>query len=90
MFFIKIRHSIFIRAMHRIIRQIIVVFNNLVDFIIIFNPLFKASLNLEYSCLAPPSTPGLYSKSSPAKYSYLSNTLGDNAEILTDALSKSY
>ena len=56
----------------------------------IFNPLFKASPNGEHSNLTFSTTPGLYPKSSPAEYSYLSNSLDDKTEILAASLSKSY
>ena len=42
--------------------------------------MFKASLNGEYSNLTFSATPGLWSKSSPVKYSYLSYSLGHNAK----------
>ena len=41
----------------------------------------------EYSNLACSTTPGLYPKSSPVKYSYLSSSLDDNAEIVAASLS---
>ena len=44
--------------------------------------------NTQY--LAISTTPWLYSKSSPVKYSYFSNSPGDNAENLADSSSKSY
>ena len=46
--------------------------------------------NGEYLNLASSTTPGLYSKSSPAKYSYLFSFLDNNTEILAASLSKSY
>ena len=52
--------------------------------------LIKSSPNGEYSNLAFSTTLGLYLKSSPVKYSYLSNSLDDNAEILATSQSKSY
>ena len=76
--------------MHRTIHQIIVVFNNLVDFIIFFNALLKTSPNGQYLNLTFSTTPGLYPKFSPVKYSYLSSSVDDNAEILASSLSKSY
>ena len=50
----------------------------------------NTSPNKEYSNLALSTTPGLYPKSSPVKYSYLSNSVDDNAEILAVSLSKLY
>ena len=79
-------HTIFIKAMYGIIRQIIFVFNNFIAFIIFFYPLFRASPNGEYSNLACTIILGLYPKSSPVKYSYLSNSLDNNAEILAASL----
>ena len=52
--------------------------------------LFKASTNAEYSNLTFSTTPGLYPKSSPVKYLYLSSFLDDNEEILAASLSKLY
>ena len=52
-------------------------------------PLLKTLPNGEYSNLAGSTIPGLYPKSSPVKYSYLSNFLDDNAEILAASLSYS-
>ena len=53
--------------------------------------LHKASPKGEYSNTQNFSTtPGLYPKSSPVKYSYLSSSLDDNAEVLAASLSKSY
>ena len=46
--------------------------------------------NGEYSNLACSTTPGLCPKSSPVRYSYLSNSLDDNVEMLAALLSKSY
>ena len=43
--------------------------------------------NGEYSNLARSVTPGFYPKSWPVKYSYLSNYLDGNAEILAASLS---
>ena len=43
-----------------------------------------------YSDWAYSTTPGLYLKSLPVKYSYLSNSLDDNAEMWAASLSKSY
>ena len=40
------------------------------------NPLLKILPNGEYSNLACSTKPDLYPKSSPVKYSYLSNSLG--------------
>lgn len=60
---------------------------NLLSF---FNPLFTASPNGEYSHLVCSTTPGLYANSSPVKYSYLSRSLDDKAEILAASLTKSY
>ena len=54
------------------------------------NPLLKTLPNGEYLNLASSTTPGLYSKSSPAKYSYLFSFLDNNTEILAASLSKSY
>ena len=54
------------------------------------NPLLKTLLNREYSNLAFSTTSGLYPKSSPVRYSYLFNSLDNNAEILAASLSKSY
>ena len=71
-------------------RQILFVFNNLIEFIILLNLLFKASPNGEFSNLTFSTTPGLYPKSAPVKYSYLSNSLDNEAEILAAFLSKSY
>ena len=51
--------------------------------------LFRASPNREYSKVTLLTTSGLYPKSSPVKYSYLSNSLDDNAEILAASLSRS-
>ena len=52
--------------------------------------LLKASPNGKYSNLAFSTNPGLYLKSSPVKYSYISSSLDDNANILAASLSKSY
>ena len=52
--------------------------------------LLKTLPNGEYSNLAFSTTPGLYPKSSPVKYSYFSNSPDDNTEILAASLSKSY
>ena len=52
--------------------------------------LLKASPNGENLNLAFSITLGLYPKSSPVKYCYLFNSLGDNAEISAASLSKSY
>ena len=52
--------------------------------------LLKTSPNGEYSNLAFLSTLGLYPKSSSVRYSYLSNSLQDNAGILVASLSRSY
>ena len=71
-------------------RQILFVFNNLIEFIILLNLLFKASPNGEFSNLTFSTTPGLYPTSAPVKYSYLSNSLDNKAEILAAFLSKSY
>ena len=46
--------------------------------------------NGKYSNFAFSTTPGLYPKSSPVKYSYFSNSPDDNVEILSASLSKSY
>ena len=54
------------------------------------NPLLKTLPNGEYLNLASSTTPGLYFKSSPAKYSYLFSFLDNNTEILAASLSKSY
>ena len=43
------------------------------------NVLLKTLLNGKYSNLAFSTTPGLYAKYSPVKYSYFSNSLDDNA-----------
>ena len=51
--------------------------------------MFKASPKGEYSNLIFLTTLGFYPKSSTAKYSYLSISLDDNAEILAASLSKS-
>ena len=72
----------FIKIMHRIIYQVIVVFNDFINFIIFLNPLLKASPKGEYSNLTFSTIPGLYPKSSTVKYSYLSNSLDDNADNL--------
>ena len=56
--------------------------------------LFKALFNGEYSNLTFPTTPGLYPKSSPVKYSYFkqysnihsSNYLDDDEETLPSFL----
>ena len=50
----------------------------------------KTLPNGEYSNLACSTTPGLCPKSSPVRYSYLSNSLDDNVEMLAALLSKSY
>ena len=42
------------------------------------------------SNLAFSTTPGLYHKSSPVKYSYFSSSSDDNEDILAASLSKSY
>ena len=44
----------------------------------------------EYSNFALSTTSGVYRKSSPVRYSYLSNSPLDNADILSASLSKSY
>ena len=44
----------------------------------------------EYSSFAFLTTPGLYTKSSPVKYSYFSNSPLDNADILAASQSKSH
>ena len=54
------------------------------------NPLLKTLRNQEYSNLACLTTPDLYPKPSPVSYSYLSNYLDDNAEILATSLSNPY
>ena len=66
--------------MHRIIHQIIVIFNSLIAFIIFFNSFFKASPNGEYSNLTFLTTPGLFPNFSSAKHSNLPSYLDDNAE----------
>ena len=76
--------------MHRTTHKIIVAFNLIVSIIIFFNPLLKATPNGKYSNFAISTTPGLYPKSSPVKYSYLSSSLDDNADILAAFLSKLY
>ena len=76
--------------MHKIINQIIAIFNNPINFIVFFYPFFKAPPNGEYSNSTFSTTPGLYPKYSPVKYSCLSNYLDDNAEILAASLSISY
>ena len=48
--------------MHKIIYQIIVVFNNLLPLSSFFNPLLRASHNGEYSYLTFSTPPGLYPK----------------------------
>ena len=53
-------------------------------------PLLKTLPSEEYSNFAIWITSGLYLKSSPVKYSYLSNSPLDNADILAASLSKSY
>ena len=52
-----------------------------------FNPLLKTLYNGEYSNLACSATPVLYSKSLPVKYSCLSNSFDDNADLLAVSLS---
>ena len=55
-----------------------------------FNPLLRALPKREYSNLALSTTPCLYPKSSPLKYSNLSSSLDDNAESLAASLSRLY
>ena len=74
--------------MHRTTHQITVVLLTLLTLSSFFNTLFNASPNAEYSNLNFPSTSGLNPKSLLAKYSYLSNSLDDNAEIVAACLSK--
>ena len=57
---------------------------------VVSNPLLNILPNGYYSNLACSATPGLYPKSSLVKYSYLSNSLDDTAEILAASLFKSY
>ena len=52
------------------------------------NPQLKTLPNGGYSDWAYSTTPGLYLKSLPVKYSYLSNSLDDNAEMWAASLSK--
>ena len=54
------------------------------------NCLLKTLPNGENSNLTFSTTPGLYPKSLPVKYSYFSNSPDDNADILAVCLSKSY
>ena len=54
------------------------------------NPLLKTLPYGESSNLACSTTPGLHPKSSPLKYSYLSNSLDDNEEVSAATLSKLY
>ena len=76
--------------MDRTIHQIIVVFIDFIDFISFLNTLLKTLPNREYSNLTCSTAPGLYPKYSPIKYSYFSNSLDDNEEILAASLSGSY
>ena len=68
---------------------VLIVFSIVSYLSFLFNPLLKTLPNGEYSNLARSTTPVLYPKSSPVKYSYLWNSLDDNAEILAVSLSKS-
>ena len=54
------------------------------------NHVLKTLPDGEYSNLAGSTIPGLYYKSSPLKYSYLSSSLDSNTDILAASLSKSY
>ena len=74
--------------MHKIICQIIVVFNGFVDFIIFFNHFLKLQLVDDSNALS--TIPDFYPKPSAVKYSYSSNSLNDNGETLAAFLSKSY
>ena len=69
------------------------VFNYFIGFVVLFiflNLSLNTSPNGEYSNVGLSTTPGLYPKSSPVKYSYLCSSLDDNAEILAASQSKSY
>ena len=69
------------------------VFNYFIGFVVLFiflNLSLNTSPNGEYSNLGLSTTPGLYPKSSPVKYSYLCSSLDDNAEILAASQSKLY
>ena len=57
--------------------------------VLLLDLLVKVYPNGEYSNLAFSTIPGLYPKSSSVKYSCLSNSLDDNADILGASLSKS-
>ena len=80
------RHIIFIKVMHRIIHQIILYLLTFL-FLSIIKYLLKASPNGEYSNLVLSTSPGLFPKSSPVTYSYLSNSLDDNGDIVAASLS---
>ena len=54
------------------------------------NSVLKTLPNGNYSNLACSTIPGLYPKSSPIKYSYLSSSLDNTTDILAASLSKSY
>ena len=70
--------------MNRIIHQINVVFNDFTDFIIFVQSFIE---DFTYWRIYKFK---FFIYSSPVKYSYLSNFLDDNTEILTASLSKSY
>ena len=65
--------------------QYFLIFSKFLFFFVFF---FQS--NGEYSNVACSTTPGLYPKSSPAKYSYFSNSPDHSAEILAACLSKLY
>ena len=75
-----------------IIKQILVllVCINYLIFSALLLVLFKASTTEEYLNLTFSTISSLYPKSSPVKYSYLSNSPDHNAELLAAYLSKSY
>ena len=79
--------------MLQIINQVFILFaciNYFIFFVLLLTLLFKVSPNGEYSDLACSTTTTLYPKSSPVKYSYLSNSVDHNAETLAASLSKLY
>ena len=73
----------FYKTMVWIIEKTFVLFVciNYFTFVLLLALLLKSSPTGEYSNLAFSTTLGLYPKPSPVKYSYLSNSLDDNAEI---------
>ena len=80
--FFKITIFKFYKTMVWIIeKKLLFVCINYFTFVLLLALLLKSSPTGEYSNLAFSTTLGLYPKPSPVKYSYLSDSLDDNAEF---------